>query len=64
MNNYPHYDGNGYSEDNYNAGRVEMKSHKVIGIHSKRVYFTGTLDQCENFIAYEIAGVFLIEGVL
>ena len=35
-----------------------MKTHKVIGIYSGDTYFVGTLNECEDFIDYEIADSF------
>ena len=37
-----------------------MKTHKVIGKWSKDFYMSGTLDECETFVAYEIADSFII----
>ena len=37
-----------------------MDAHKVVGLYSGETYFTGTLDECENYIAYEQAGSFKI----
>ena len=37
-----------------------MKTHKVVGIYSNANYFTGTLDECKAYIAYEPADSFKI----
>lgn len=37
-----------------------MPTHKVVGKTSGFVYFAGTLDECEEYAAYEIAGLFEI----
>jgi hypothetical protein len=36
------------------------KTHKVVGLYSGDTYLTGTLDECETYVAYEIAGSFKI----
>ncbi len=38
-----------------------MKTHKVVGIYSGDTYLTGTLDECETYVAYEPADSFHIE---
>lgn len=37
-----------------------MKTHKVIGLWSGDTYLVGTLDECETYVAYEIADSFKI----
>jgi hypothetical protein len=37
-----------------------MKTHKVVGIHSGNMYFSGTLDDCDAYVAYEPADSFMI----
>jgi hypothetical protein len=37
-----------------------VKTHKVVGKYSGDLYLTGTLDECESFVAYELADSFLI----
>lgn len=37
-----------------------MRTHKVIGIYSGDTYLTGTLDECESYVAYELADSFRI----
>lgn len=37
-----------------------MKTHKVVGIYSGDTYLTGTLDECQTYVAYELADSFHI----
>lgn len=37
-----------------------MKTHKVVGLYSGDSYFSGTLDECETYVAYEPADSFKI----
>lgn len=37
-----------------------MKTHKVVGLYSGNTYLTGTLADCEGYVAYEIADSFKI----
>lgn len=37
-----------------------MKTHKVVGLYSGKTYLSGTLDECENYVAYEPADCFKI----
>ena len=37
-----------------------MKTHKVVGLYSGDSYFSGTLDECETYVAYEPADSFQI----
>lgn len=37
-----------------------MTTHKVIGLCSGNTYFSGSLDDCESYVAYELAGIFKI----
>ena len=30
-----------------------MKTHKVVGLYSGDSYFSGTLDECETYVAHE-----------
>lgn len=40
-----------------------MKTHKVVGIFSGDTYFTGTLDACESYVAFEPADSFKIVAI-
>jgi hypothetical protein len=40
-----------------------MKTHKVIGLYSSNTYFTGTLKECEAYVAYEPADSFKIAAL-
>ena len=35
-----------------------MKTHKVVGRYSGETYLIGTLDECETYVAYELADSF------
>ena len=37
-----------------------MKTHKVVGLYSGDSYFSGTLYECETYVAYEPADSFKI----
>lgn len=37
-----------------------MKTHKVVGLYSGDIYFTGTLDECDSYVAFEPADSFKI----
>lgn len=40
-----------------------MKTHKVVGLYSGDTYFTGTLAECEAYVAYEPADSFKIASL-
>lgn len=43
----------------FDLGKL-MKTHKVVGLYSGDSYFSGTLDECETYVAYEPADSFKI----